>query len=336
MTNNYEIVITGATGFVGRHLIPQIIKVFKKNQILCLVRNIDTDFELKGRKIIKKYGISTKSVDLATAKGLDDLPKSPKFIIHLAAETDTSKRNHDVNDLGVKNLYEAFYRLSPKTHFIYIGTMVSVVGRKSCKNPINEDSKACPTNEYTRTKVIGEKYLIDKCKKDKFRLTILTPNTIYGKGYRKGSLFDMVINMVKKRSLITRINWPGESALIHVDDVVNNILFFINNKPKSGIPEKYLIYSENLSISDISKLIHKELKFKYNPLNLPKWFWKSLSDLRLHFPITENFLPSYLYNYIWRLSIIIDNVVYTNSNKTLKTNKIWKPKKLKDKIRELL
>lgn len=321
----YNIIITGATGFVGRHLIPQIVKVFPKNQILCLVRNKNSDFELEGRKIITKHGISTKYVDLATNYGLNDLPKNPSLIIHLAAETDTSKRNHDVNDLGVKNLYKVFHRLGPKTHFIHISTMISVVGRNSCKNPINESSKDYPTNEYTRTKVKGEEYLIDKCKKDKFQLTIIRPNTIYGKNVRRNSLFDMVKSMIQKKSIITRINWPGKSSLIHVDDVVKTILFFSKRKAHPGDPEKYLLCAENLSISDISKILHKKMHIKYRPINLPRWFWQLVSKLRLLTVYFEKPLGANLYNYLWRSSIIIDDVVWCNTNKINKVFKNWKP-----------
>lgn len=214
--------------------------------------------------------------------------------------------------------------------------MVSVVGRKNCKIAINEDTKSYPTNEYTRTKIDGENFLLNKCKKDKFRLTILTPNTIYGKGFRKGSLFDMVIKMIKNNSFITRINWPGKSALIHVNDVVENIIFHSTHSPKPGLSEKYLLYSENLSISDISKIIHKELNKKYNPINLPKQFWTIMSLSRNYFPLLENILPPQLYNYVWRLSIIVDDVVYTNSRKAFNKNKKWTPKLLRGIVKEIL
>jgi nucleoside-diphosphate-sugar epimerase len=320
-----NIIITGATGLVGRNLIPQIVKVFPKESILSLTKNQDTEIESRGRLFLKKFGISTKNVDLATGYGLRDLPKNPKLIIHLAAETDTSKKDHSVNDVGIKNLYKAFRKLGPKTHFIYIGTMVAVVGRNSCKNPIDENSEDFPTNEYTRTKVVGEQYLIDKCKGDKFQLTILRPNTIYGKNVRRNSLFDMVKSMIVKKSIITRINWPGKSSLIHVEDVVKTILFFSKRNAQPGVPEKYLLCAENLSISDISKILHKNLHIKYRPINFPKWFWQIASKFRPLIPYFEKPLGTNLYNYLWRSSIIIDDVVWCKTNKINKVFKKWKP-----------
>lgn len=333
---NANIVITGATGFVGRRLIPQIVKIYPHNKILCLVKNQDNNFESEGRKIIEKYGILIRKVNLITGEGLKNLPKKPSLIIHLAAETDTAKPNHDVNSLGVINLYKALGRLNAYTHFIHIGTMVNIAGRLNCRYPIDENTTDHPTNEYTRTKVEGEKYLIQKCINDKFRLTILKPNTIYGKGFRKSSLFDMVINMVRNDSLITKINWPGRSSLIHADDVVKNIIFFSQKLPRIGIPTKYLLYSENLSISDISKLIHIKLGKKYSPIRIPNGLWKFISTFRVIIPYLEKILPTMIYNYFWRLSIIIDDVVWCNSKKAFNANKKWKPILLKDVIEEML
>jgi nucleoside-diphosphate-sugar epimerase len=323
MSNN--IVITGATGLVGRNLIPKIIKVFPQKNILCLVKKQENSSESKGVAILKKYAISVKNVDLESGYGLNNLPKNPKLIIHLAAETNTSKKNHKVNSTGVRNLYSAFHQLSSETHFIHIGTMVSVVGRKSCKNPIDENTSDHPTNEYTRTKVEGENFLVKKCLKDKFRLTIIRPNTIYGKSVRKNSLFDMVKNMISKKSIITRINWPGRSSLVHVDDVVKAILFFSKTKPKAGVSEKYLLCAENLSISDISKILHKNMHIKYRPINFPKWFWQIASKFRPLIPYFEKPLGTNLYNYLWRSSIIIDDVVWCKTNKINKVFKKWKP-----------
>jgi len=313
-TRKYEIIITGATGFVGRRLQKQIIKHYPKDKILNL----------------------GEGVNLVNKLTIKNLPKNPKLIIHLAAETDTSKKDHRVNDIGLKNLYLALGNLDSKTHFIYIGTMINVAGRPSCTKPVNEKTKYYPTNEYTRTKVAGEKFLINKCKKDKFKLTILTPNTIYGKDVRSNSLFDILGKGIKNKSLAVRINWPGKSALIHVDDVVLAIIAFSKIKPTSGKPDKYLLYSENLSISEISRIMHKKMNVKYHPINIPNNIWSFLSLGRKYIPIFELLLPSNWYNQIWRVGIIVDDVVMAKSEKVQKKIRNWNPKRLKDCVEDVV
>lgn len=329
---NNKIIITGATGFVGKRLVNKIATRYPKKEILCLVRNKSNPLETTGRKVIKLLGLKTKRVDLVTGEGLENLPKNPEVIIHLAAETDTAKKDHRVNDQGVKNLYYALGTLGPKSHFIYIGTMISVVGRINTKKPIDEKTPANPTNEYTRTKAAGEKFLINKCKKDKFRLTILTPNTIYGKGVRPNSLFDMLRTGIRRQSLPVRINWPGKSALIHVNDIVKAIIYFSKHKPKPGKPEKYLVWAENLSIGEISELMHKKMNIEYRPINLPQFAWEIFKYARRFIPYSEPVLPAKIYNQLWRAGIIVDDVVWAKTDKLFKIYKTWKPKLLKDNL----
>lgn len=334
-TRHFEIIVTGATGFVGRNLIRKIVGVYPANRILCLIYCKNNPQEISGREVIRDFKVATKLVDLVTGEGLTDLPKDPRLIIHLAAQTDTSIRDHSVNDIGAKNLYKAFGKLDKQTHFIHVGTMVEVVGRPNCQDGINENSKDYPTNEYTRTKLVGEKFIIQKCQKDKFRLTVIRPNTIYGKGVRKGSLFDMVVNMIKKGSIITKVNWPGRSALIHVDDVADLIIRFSKENPLPGKPQQYLAYSENLTVADISMLIHHKLKLKYNPVPIPAIFWTLIKKGRILIPFFEKVLPYSLYNYLWRFGIIIDDAVWCKSQKLFRKYPSFKPKKLIDCVSDV-
>ena len=335
--NSKTIIITGATGLVGKNLIKKIVLFFPKNEILCLIKDgSDAKPEKSGRTLLKTIGLEVKVVDLTNKATLTNLPKNPKLVIHLAAETDTAKKNHQVNFEGVKNLYTSLGKLEAKTHFIHISTMALVSGRPDCLFPISESSKDYPTNEYTRTKLKGERFLIKKCQRDKFALTILRPNTIYGQGYRENSLFDKVKKGVENNSLSVKINWPGKSALIHVDDVVNAILFFSKKKPVRGIPEKYLLYAENLSIAEISKIIHKRLKIKYKAINCPSFFWKVIAPLRLVFPFFEKIMTPGLYNNLWRLSLIIDDAVWCQTDKLTKVYPKWNPKKLSESIKNIM
>lgn len=103
--NSPTIIVTGAAGFVGRRLVKKLSRAYPPKNILCLIKEINEAKDQKGIKVIKKLGLKTKKADLVSGKGLGNLPKKPQLIIHLAAETDTSKSDHRVNDVGVKNLY---------------------------------------------------------------------------------------------------------------------------------------------------------------------------------------------------------------------------------------
>ena len=68
------ILVTGATGFIGRRLIQQLAQTEAKKDILCLVHKDSSSFEKIGRGIIENLGIRYLEVDLESGEGLEKVP----------------------------------------------------------------------------------------------------------------------------------------------------------------------------------------------------------------------------------------------------------------------
>lgn len=332
------LIITGANGFVGQHLAPMALKYFKPSQILCLVSQTMRSplLEERGNKILKQEKLKTLEVDLVTEKGLYKLPRSPEVVIHMAANTNTSIPDHRSNDLGTKNLIKALEPLGPNTHIIYTSTTVIMSGRDDCSKPFNESDKPKPTNEYGRSKLRAEEFLRQQCQKYKFRLTIVRINTIYGDDPREYKLFKVLKKQILNGFLVARLNWPGLTGLIHVDDVASALLMLARKKTKPGKPETYILYSENLSLSEISRIMHEKMGLKYRPINLPKSFWKLCSYMRRFIPLIEKISSPAIYNLFWRWSLIVDNVIWCKSDKAFKALPRWKPLKFIDAVEDVI
>lgn len=322
------IVTTGTTGFIGQRVLSLLSTNFPKKNILCLIKNSTEKEEVRGQVLHKKLGIKTKKVDLQKGEGLTNLPQIPDVVIHMAANTNTSMRDHRVNDIGTINLTKAFKELGPKTHLIYTSTTAHSGGRKDCSEPIDEATEPFPTNEYGRTKLNAENYLIKECKRQKFRLTILRLNTVYGKNARPNSMFMLMKEMIKSSAFPARLNWPGLTSIIHVDDVAKAIVELISLRPYPGKPQIFVVYSESLTLQDISKIMHSKMKKKYKPITLPLKLWSLGAYGKRYIPYLENILPIKLYNLVWRSGLIVDNSVYCESKKLSKKLKNWRPKKL--------
>ena len=71
-----KILITGATGFIGRELVRQIAKSGRKADFCCLVRQ-DNEF-------LKSMGISTVKCDLLEREKLASCLNGFQAVIHLA------------------------------------------------------------------------------------------------------------------------------------------------------------------------------------------------------------------------------------------------------------
>lgn len=328
-----KMLITGASGFIGRNFIRRYSAKLKPSEVLCFVHDVQSPLEESGREIIKKCGLEMKEVDLVTKNGLDKKwKKPPETIIHLAASADTSKFDHRCNDEGTVNLLRSLGKLNSNIHLIYTSTTAVYAGRRDCSRPINELSLPQPSNEYSRTKLETEKILSRLCKRRKFRLTILRLSTVYGSHTRPNGLFAILKKLISQKSIISRLNWPGLTSLVDVNDVAYILWLTVKSLPPPGEPQLYIVSSESLSLSEISKVMHKGMKLSYKEIRLPVVFWFFLSASRKFIPLLESILPSSIYNYFWRFSLIVDNALYCDSSKITKRFPKWNHHKFQDGV----
>ena len=84
-----RILITGASGFIGRRLVRQIKEAFPDCDLQCLVSPIQSDYEDQGRDMVCQAGPrAALTVDLLAPP--TSFPFcSPNIVFHLAATTST-------------------------------------------------------------------------------------------------------------------------------------------------------------------------------------------------------------------------------------------------------
>src|SRR6185295_11399341 len=134
------ILVTGGTGFIGKRLMNYLTKQENPKDIVCLVHDHSSSMEDAGREYLKSLGVRLIPVDLLSGKGLDQLPRSPRKIFHLASNTDTSASDHSINDVGTTNLLNALGPLGPSTHFIFTSSIAVNDHRPDYTLPITEDT----------------------------------------------------------------------------------------------------------------------------------------------------------------------------------------------------
>ena len=275
------ILITGASGFIGKKLLP-------------LIRQ-----EYTGEKI---FILEKKKHDLVTGYGLEKIPGNPRLVFHLAAATDTSIRDQRCNDVGTKNLLNTLSEVGPDTHVVFTSSQAIFSGRKDTDKPISIVTKPVVNNNYGKTKLEAENILVNGAKKKKFKLTIIRLPTVWGENPRKNSFLNFLKKLVDRNSVFSRLNWPGKVALINVDTAAKIILDASQKQTKITS-----IAVENLTLAEIFKKITTEKGKDYKQMKVPEFIWDLARKLRPYLKYFEPILPIKIFNYLWRASIVVDS-----------------------------
>lgn len=333
-----QIVLTGGTGFIGRRLARRLPHAFPDAIITCLVRDEDSAFERAGRRQLEAAGLAPMPCDLVTGRGLKQAPASPTIVFHLAASTETREQDHRCNDVGTRHLLEAMAPLGPNTHVVYFSSMAVTDDRADYRVPLTEESPDPdpPCNAYSRAKLRAEHWLRERCRLDGFALTILRPATVYGAEPRARGMFDSLRALALRGSWIGRVDWPARTGYIYVEDVVEAIVQLAQRPPPPGSCESYIMCTEHQTLATISEHIHRALGRPYRPIRLPPWVWKAASALTRRKRLLQRVLPHGLYNVLWRVSLIVDPVLWAETDKLANALTDWYPSRFADRVGEVV
>jgi nucleoside-diphosphate-sugar epimerase len=146
------ILLTGASGFIGRRLAIQLSERVSPGCLHCLAAPGGSQFEQQGKVILRNVGLECREVDLLlSAPGsLRREGESSRTIFHLAANTATWQRDHAINDQGTESLLRALGPLGPDTHLIFTSTTAVMDNRTDLNEPLRSDlsTGALPFSQY--------------------------------------------------------------------------------------------------------------------------------------------------------------------------------------------
>jgi len=245
-----NLLITGATGFVGRNLIPILEKEEKIKKILLLVRNKN-----KLKKInSKKIQICSISEDFnAYLKKF-----SPDKVIHLASFLTSKNDTESISKILEANISFGTYLLDALKEcnikeFINFGSFAEYRLGKELNSAYL----------YTATKTAFRsiiKYYADLLE---FKYYNIVPYTIYGGEDTQKKVIDYIKDSFEKEIDMS----PGEQILdfIHIDDVCDFIkTLILNNKEIPNGIDFFLGTGKGTSIRELSILIENIYKKKTN------------------------------------------------------------------------
>lgn len=290
-----KILITGSTGFVGRNLVPKLIK--NGHQILELTRSVEKSKKLYGLKTLK-FKI-TNNQELLTKKIIDF---EPEIVIHLASylsssdDYETMKNLIDSNIIFLSRLLDSISKVNLKL-FINTGTFAEY---------FKGDGVFEPAYLYAATKTASRSFLDYYSTVCNFKQATVVPYTIYGEQDTKKKIIDLIYDSITNPTPLDLS--PGEQVLdfIHIDDVTDFYLSLIQNIEKLPTKSNFQLGTGiGHTLKQVTAIIEEVIQRKTN-IN---WGGKSYRKSDVMYAVADNSKMINILNF--RPKVIIDEGIKT-------------------------
>ncbi|OGW30927.1 MAG: hypothetical protein A2X54_04695 [Nitrospirae bacterium GWF2_44_13] len=253
---NMKTLVTGATGFIGSHLVEELLK--RGYSVTCLVRRTSNLQWIDGLNVRLIYG------DCAIKESLLNAAADFDYIFHLAGLTKAANEKDffSANALGTENLINAVIEKNPAVkRFVYLSSLAAA--GPSCNGaPSKETGEPKPVSAYGRSKLEGERIVMKH--KSAIPVTVIRPPAVYGP---RDKDFYIFFKLLKKG---ISLSW-GECyySLLYVDDLVRGAILSAESKTAEG-EIFYLSDGRIYSNEEITEAIALTLESKPVRLKIPK------------------------------------------------------------------
>lgn len=169
--------VTGATGFVGSHLLPALVE--RGHQVIALVRTPHPGLASEAQICVG---------DIAEVDSWSDAVAGADVLVHLAARVhvmretaDDARREYErVNTRPTLALARAANAANVR-RFIFVSS-IKVNGERTDGTPFTSDSRPSPVDPYGESKLAAELGLRALAKDAQMQVVILRPPVVYGPG----------------------------------------------------------------------------------------------------------------------------------------------------------
>ena len=241
--------VTGATGFVGRAVIPELLKqLAPEDRLIVLVRR---PVEFADKRVV------TVSGDLESLGRVEGLVLKADFIIHIAGEArlGSGDENCGINVASTQHLVDMAIAGGFLKRFIFISSVAAMDRSSSdpCHEPLTAADPCFPRSGYGKSKRMAEELILQSG----LPYTIFRPGFIYGPGMRENSHLRKFALLIGKGVPLHRIGFPGNISLIHVDDLAVAIARCLRGD--LGLKRTYLAETEFMPMGEALSLLGESL-----------------------------------------------------------------------------
>jgi dihydroflavonol-4-reductase len=198
--------VTGATGFVGSHLVEALLA--HNWRVRCLVRDTSV------LKWIPTDDVTLINGDVTRAgENIERAVRGVSVVFHLAGVTSATDDSAytTVNVEGTRNIVNAMHTAAPDSLLVFCSSLAAA-GPATTKRPLNETDEPDPVSAYGRSKLTAERIVAESG----LQHLIIRPPTVYGPRDRD----ILAVFRLVARGLALRVAGEGQRlSMVHAQDL---------------------------------------------------------------------------------------------------------------------
>jgi dihydroflavonol-4-reductase len=255
-----KVFITGATGFIGTHLVQRLAQT--EHEMRCLVR------ETSRTAMLEQLELDLINGDVLDRDSLCEGMQGCDWVMHLANiytfwEPDP-EIYHKVNVTGTRNVLECALETGI-SKVIHVST--GIIYGKPADSPYSEKSEVGPErfSAYAESKYQGDLIAWELFERKELPLVAVYPGCVLGPGDQKPS-GEYVKALVARKQLATAF-LDSVMTFVDVRDVADGIVRVAEKADNIG--EKYLLGKVQMSFRELNEMISDISGVQLPRMNLP-------------------------------------------------------------------
>ena len=218
-----KVLVTGANGFIGSHLVDQLLDYG------CTVHGLVR--ESSDLKWLDTSRVHLHKVDLARQDFIIPALEEYEYIFHCAGLTKAKSRSDyfQVNATACSNLYEQCKKRGGRIKNILHLSSLAATGPSSREKLVDEVTPCKPVTFYGQSKLAGEEVAVHYSQS--LPVTVIRPPVVYGP--REENFFTFV-KLIKQGWELQIGSSSKELSLIYVSDLVRAMLVAADSAGQKG------------------------------------------------------------------------------------------------------
>lgn len=259
-----NVLVTGATGFIGRNLVDALQQ--RGYSVRCLVR------KTSNTRSLQKPSVHFAEGDISDPRMVRHAVRGVTAVYHLAGAIKAARREDyfRINQGGTRILLEALAEANAGLkRFVHISSLAAA-GPSSSDAGLTENEPPNPISWYGESKLASEQEVLRFS--DTFPVTILRPSAVYGPHDSETLL---AFRMVKRGWLLTPGRLTRRFSLIHAGDLAAACIRAAECDTLSG--EVFFISRPEIyTWGDVGQAIAQNLGKGYRQVSFPQWMARTV------------------------------------------------------------